>query len=722
MKSASLDRYRSRSATNIRNVEIDAHSTDSAIVVRYESGSEGKHQSVIQLKDLNKAVDVGALSRHVLSKCSIIPEHRLVDVEQIIYYLQKRAQSTQRTSFSFQSSVDDADIPGGQSASIDELEDYVEMLSDDEEKVKGAALILQLSRNIQNLENLIENEPLMGALARVFREDWKKNFDLATNIANIFVQLSKYHEFQPIISHFKIGALSMQVIEYELKRWELWKVEVKKSAENARKKWELAIAKQDRLVAACLQILLHLSTDTKVEFKMVNRGLVHMLTSCLDHTSAPNLLLVTVAFLLKLSAFLENKDAMALTNVVEKCVPLFNIKNRELNGLIVRLMFNLSFDSVLRGRMVTAGLVGYVAPEIKDDQVAMKLFYQLSVNDDAKAMTTFTDCIEIIMRQILEGGASRTVKAILINISLEKRNAQLVCGADGQGLDLVMGLALENTDILMMKAIRNIASHHGPTQDNFAKWVPDLATVVLDYCEQTDSHHYCFGVECLGTMAQLVTIEWSQLEQTPRLMKWIETKLELSNTPREAGVTHPGERSFATASDELVLQILILLGTMATHLESARFVVPLVDHLIKILKAKQEDDEMVIQIVYIFHGLLKHREFGDRLVNRDSDIVAYLIDLMYDRNAPIRAICDEALQVIADSNEELRRRIDGERFKHHNSQWLEMVSRESDDLLSDGNDDGDLFNPLVVGAEDLLEDFDDGAVNDRRRGQNFDHF
>ncbi|TKR76730.1 hypothetical protein L596_017831 [Steinernema carpocapsae] len=651
-----------RTASNIRNVELDAHSTESAIIVRYESGSEGKHQSVIQLKDLTKAVDVNALSRHVLRKCGIIPEHRLVDVEQIIFYLQKRAQAVggSRTSFSFQGAGDDDALPSGTSASIEELEDYVEMLSDDVEKVKGAALILQLSKNLNYLEKIIANEPLMGALARVFREDWKKNFDLATNIANIFAQLSKYHEFQPIISHFKIGALCMQIIEYELKRWDLWREEVKKSIENARKKWELAIKKQDQLIAACIQILLHLATDSKVEFKMINRGLVPMLTACLDHSSSPNLLLVTVAFLLKLSVFLENKDAMALTNVVEKCVPLFNIKNRELNALITRLMFNLSFDAVLRGRMVTAGLVGFVAPEIKEDQVAMKLFYQLSVNDDAKAMTTFTDCIEIIMRQILEGDPNKIVKAILINIALEKRNAQLICGADGQGLDLLVGLALEHSDVLLMKAVRNIASHHGPTQDNFIKWVPDLITVVLDYCDQPDSNHYCFGVECLGTVAQIVSVDWAQLEQTSKVMNWVETKLALSDTPREAGLSHLGERSFATASDEVVLQILILLGTMATQLESARLVVPLVDNLIKILKAKQEDDEMVIQIVYVFHGLLKHREFSNKLVKKDSDIVAYLIDLMYDRNAPIRAICDEALQVIAEvifEEQEMRNRL-----------------------------------------------------------------
>lgn len=47
-------------------------------------------------------------------------------------------------------------------------------------------------------------EILMGALARVFREDSKKNFELATNIANIFLQFSQYNQFQALISHYKV--------------------------------------------------------------------------------------------------------------------------------------------------------------------------------------------------------------------------------------------------------------------------------------------------------------------------------------------------------------------------------------------------------------------------------------------------------------------------------------------------------------------------------------
>lgn len=47
-------------------------------------------------------------------------------------------------------------------------------------------------------------EVLMGALARVFREDSRKNFEVATNIANIFYQFSQNIRLQPAISHYKV--------------------------------------------------------------------------------------------------------------------------------------------------------------------------------------------------------------------------------------------------------------------------------------------------------------------------------------------------------------------------------------------------------------------------------------------------------------------------------------------------------------------------------------
>jgi hypothetical protein len=78
-------------------------------------------------------------------------------------------------------------------ASMDEVDDYLELLyqisggkgdKDDgmESQVRGTAMILKLCRNVVNLEILIQNSTLMGALTRVLQEEFKKSSELTFNI------------------------------------------------------------------------------------------------------------------------------------------------------------------------------------------------------------------------------------------------------------------------------------------------------------------------------------------------------------------------------------------------------------------------------------------------------------------------------------------------------------------------------------------------------------
>lgn len=92
----------------------------------------------------------------------------------------------------------------------------MELLYEDiQEKIRGAALIFQLARNPDNLEELMQHgngdaarqrgtvavmqslsavcvsEVVLGALARVLREDWKQSVDLATTIVSVFFCFSR---------------------------------------------------------------------------------------------------------------------------------------------------------------------------------------------------------------------------------------------------------------------------------------------------------------------------------------------------------------------------------------------------------------------------------------------------------------------------------------------------------------------------------------------------
>lgn len=93
------------------------------------------------------------------------------------------------------------DADGGEIANINNLDDYIELLYEEiPAKVRGSALILQLARNPDNLEELSQNETLLGALSRVLREEWKVSIDLCTNIIYVFFCFSTFSQFHPIIA------------------------------------------------------------------------------------------------------------------------------------------------------------------------------------------------------------------------------------------------------------------------------------------------------------------------------------------------------------------------------------------------------------------------------------------------------------------------------------------------------------------------------------------
>ena len=55
--------------------------------------------------------------------------------------------------------------------------------------------------------------------------------------------------------------------------------------------------------------------------------------------------------------------------------------------------------------------------------------------------------------------------ALAINLAANKRNAQLIC--EGPGLKLLMRRAFKFSDPLLLKMIRNISQHEGPTKAQF---------------------------------------------------------------------------------------------------------------------------------------------------------------------------------------------------------------------------------------------------------------
>ncbi|XP_062411841.1 kinesin-associated protein 3a [Sardina pilchardus] len=722
----------------VKGGSLDVHPTEKALVVQYEVeatilgemgdpvlGDRKECQKIIRLKSLNANTDTASLARKVVEECRLIHPSRVNEVEHLLKYLQTRKKTgsldkREKTPIKPRDLAPFEGMELDEEANINSIDDYVELLYEDiPEKIRGATLILHLARNPDNLEELLQNETALGALARVLREDWKQSVDLATTIIYVFFCFSSFSQFHGLITHYKIGALCMNIVEHELKRYDLWQDElqkkqkacddepdnqnVKKEYEKAFKKYQGLLVKQEQLLRVALYLLLNLSEDTRTELKMRNKNIVQLLVKTLERDSQ-DLLVLVVSFLKKLSIFLENKNDMAEIDTVERLARLVPCDHEDLLNVTLRLLLNLSFDTGLRSRMVQVGLLPKLTALLGDEaqrQLAMCILYHISVDDRFKSMFAYTDCIPQVMKMVFDCGEERIGAELIsfcINLAANKRNAQIIC--EGNGLKMLMKRALKLKDTLLMKMVRNISQHDGPTKNLFIDYVGDLAAQIGP--EEDEE----FVIECLGTLANLTIpdLDWELVLKEYNLVPYLTERLK------------PG-----SAEDDLILEVVIMIGTVSMDDSCAAMLAKsgIIPALIELLNAQQEDDEFVCQIVYVFYQMVFHQATRDVII-KETQAPAYLIDLMHDKNAEIRKVCDNTLDIIAEYDEEWGKKIQTEKFRWHNSQWLEMVENRQMDEAEPFmyGDDGEPFlhNGDILERPDLFYSADgiiptDGTIS-----------
>ena len=375
---------------------LDVHPTEKALVVNYELeatilgelgdpmlGDRKECQKIIRLKSLNEHTDITALAKEVINKCKLIHPSKVPEVEQLLYYLQNRKDRNANTggggSSGTSSGGNNADsgnddpehalrvqsaslhryspVPNSEDAdkqemaNINLLEDYIELLYEEvASKVKGSNSILQLARNPDNLEELSQNETLLGALSRVLREDWKVSIDLSTNIIYVFFCFSTFTQFHPIIAHYKVGSLVMDIVEYEVSRYRQFRSDETKrktksegtgsfdagnvtdegdvnGSENAsgvtqssgssksERRFNAFVNKQEQALRVSIYLLLNLAEKGDVEEKMKRKGIVKSLVALLERKNT-ELLILVISFLKKMSCFTTNKEEMKAAGII----------------------------------------------------------------------------------------------------------------------------------------------------------------------------------------------------------------------------------------------------------------------------------------------------------------------------------------------------------------------------------------------------------------------
>ncbi|XP_053625561.1 kinesin-associated protein 3 [Plodia interpunctella] len=624
------------------------------------------------------------------------------------------------------------------------VDDYVELLYDDiPEKIKGSALILQLARNPDNLIELARNEALLSALSRVLREEWKRSIELSTNIVYTFFCFSTYNEFHPVIIQYKIGSLCMDVIEYELKRYDQWKEKVegkkqmltpdkndppksripepkrrpksgtwavadvniqksrtlvssyhedlcnasedgwtKNDEEQMKRKLKTLSKRQEQLLRVAFYMLLNIADNVKVEEKMHKKDIVGLLIGAMERHSNIDLLILIVSFLQKLSIFVENKNSMASRGIVEKLAPLLDSQNADLVNVTLKLLFNLTFDTKLRNKIIKLGLLPKFMQFTSDEKqinLAMKILYHLSMDDRVKIMFTQSDCVKLLTDMLLlnvssesfaSGSPSTTdvLLALCVNLAWSARAAQQMAG-DGRLREL-LARAFRHANTMLMKLVRNL-SHHDINNALFVEFVGDIAGAVTN-SEVSEE----FLIECLGTLNNILSasnnIDINAVVERYNLIPFIMKILD----PESA------------CDPELLLEGVVWCGAAAREPATAAALLRAgaAAALVALLRLRQADDDHVLQTVFAFRQLLSNPSNADFLVS-STEAPAYLIDLMQDKNVEIRKMCDSCLDIISQMQNEWAARIKVERFRCHNGQWLSVVetlgaegAAESDEL------------------------------------------
>ncbi|CAH8616748.1 unnamed protein product [Schistosoma mattheei] len=822
----------------IRAGSIDVHPTEKALVVHYETeatilgelgnpmvGDRKESQKIIRVRNLNENTNIPELAKKIISSCKLISENKYPQVEHLLKYLLKRKETkkvkNQKPSMISETLADPGAFDSteiNEIAHLTELEDYLELLYEGiSEKLRASALILQLARNSDNLEELFQNETLVGALARVLREDWKKSTDLATNIAYIFFCFSSFSNFHGVILHFKIGALIMTIIDHELKKYDLWVEELERkhklsnnksetslttdgkslvdeaqnNYETSFLKYKSLVRKQEQLFRVSFYLLLNISEDINVEIKMHNKGIVSMICKCLNRDNF-ELLILLVSFLKKLSIFSENKDEMLKNGIIDRLSKILCRPEEDLVNLCLRLLYNLSFDTSARLEMVSKGVLNKIVGLLENTQhqpVALYILYHLTTEAQSRPAFVNTHCLSFLKKLILENPEEKSdliPMALGINLVLDNQCANAMLG-EGRCFKLMSKRAIKFRDQLIMKLLRNATQNNDLLKLKMVDFLPELLKIVTEekpflmntprnlysstkatrydklkvsskkqlniealnsktnqnntssllenrlkmkihktddvingVCNEDDDNDNekddddddddenevrkkeDFKFECLGCLANLnlKDIQYSKVITEFSLLKWIKSQLESVHVQKSndfLSTTSEVNNGFGPIfsspmppnhlEDDEILEIVRMLSAICQDPDAGKMVIEagVVHNLIGLLNVKQEDDEIVFQIVYTFFQLTFHESTRNLLV-KTTQAVAYLVDLMHDKNADIRKLCDITLDIVCEYESDWRIRIQTERFRWHNSQWLEMIDTATKPSLLDNSD------------------------------------
>ncbi|CAM9486517.1 unnamed protein product [Ascophyllum nodosum] len=746
-----------RHKVNPKDICIEADLEELSVLIAYvvettyldasgaavDSEKKRERKRIKLRKNLKPSTDVSKLAGDVMKKCKYVHASKREDLERVIQELQHqlirndlRASTSVDGSEWWRGGGEDGSKKDGREqdeADLDKLENYIELLyegkdkDDMTKKIKGTALILDLCCHVDNLEHLIQDHTLMGALTRVLSEEYKKSVELCYNILRAFLSFSNFMEMHPILSTYRVGNITLKIVELEVQRAkhrleenrkraakaekalkeaqgdDALVASVRRSAERDEAKNKVQTKRQDKLLFIGLHVLINLAEDVSIERKMVRRGLVELLGSMTERSSV-NLLYLTATFLKKLSVLEENKDRAKECGVAGSFVRFVPCSCEPLVVMTLRLLYNLSFDRDIRGQMVKAGLIPKLVELLKRPPYrarGLRLLYHMSIDDRCKAMFAYTDAIPIVMQLMLnfpQRILAKELAALAVNLSLNARNAQMM--ASQKGLHHLMERVVETKDALLMKVIRNISAWTFKSQEGMDNpereykertlWESHVEPL-LDLATETEGQDLL--VEVLGTLNNLTALD------LPKGIGWVDVLSNYTLAPFLTKLLVPG-----MAQNDVVLEAVILAGVMAQDPQAAVLLASsrLISALHDLWSDTTGDTEITLQLLLTLWWLLNTKESREEVLY-STGALTEMIEALESHHQPTRSMANACMEIVLefDRNEEGRLGQMGEqvrrrRFAAYNKEWLHAASQQDEEIdvvfgsKGEGSDGGSL--------------------------------
>ena len=373
-------------------------------------------QTKVYTKVIDHDADISKLAKKVIKSCKYIPQQWISQVEDALEEIQRRQNNND--------DVETESISDPTEEIKTKLDSVLELFYGDiNDKISASLEVLSLCKEVDNVVIIAQHHQMISAFTRILSDQTLYSIDLTFNISKVFLGLSSFEDLHPVLLKYHVGSIIMAVAEQEARR-------ARKN--NDERVDGLPFNSRTRnhrhhcVLYVCLSILVRLSDDMAVLRKMMKKGLMNVITQCMLDELPPNLFGSTLFLLRRASAFGEVAELCADENclVVERLVSSLPTVNETFATDVLSILYNLSFDTGCRCRMLSSGLSKFLPPLLKSKSsitrvTATATLYQLSIDRSHRHVLLNTELANVLLQSVSpkKSSADPHLSALLVNVS-----------------------------------------------------------------------------------------------------------------------------------------------------------------------------------------------------------------------------------------------------------------------------------------------------------------